>query len=80
MVASSGLRQAFELSAQHGHVAKPIPKRLGSQLRWCRAHQLPFQDTRAMKASVAGRVRNTSLPNTRPLYLSPVFEAVINAF
>ena len=31
-----------------------------------------------MKASVAGRVRNTSLPRTRPLL--PVFEAVINAF
>lgn len=32
----------------------------------------------AMKASVAGRVRNTVLPRTRPLL--PVFEAVINAF
>lgn len=31
-----------------------------------------------MKASVAGRVRNTVLPRTRPLL--PVFEAVINAF
>ena len=31
-----------------------------------------------MKASVSGRVRNTSLPRTRPLL--PVFEAVINAF
>lgn len=31
-----------------------------------------------MKASVAGRVRNTLLPRTKPLL--PVFEAVINAF
>lgn len=31
-----------------------------------------------MKASVAGRVRNTVLPRTKPLL--PVFEAVINAF
>src|SRR5436305_454804 len=31
-----------------------------------------------MKASVAGRVRNTWLPHSKPLL--PVFEAVINAF
>jgi hypothetical protein len=31
-----------------------------------------------MKASVSGRVRNTSLPRTRPLL--PVYEAVMNAF
>ena len=31
-----------------------------------------------MKASIAGRIRNTNLPKTKALL--PLFEAVINAF